>query len=498
MITSQDCTNGPEMERVGQQLYLRDDLEGSVAPVVFAEMFTQQDNAHGYSVRRYQFEALKRRWFNGFIPNDRYGPRDRPFDGPTLGLEPVYRYLLLRSGCRLAPPFDPRWIGSVGQNQSLSDDKLLSFVAHHDRGQIRYVSGRVDLIRCLAAISAAFIEARIAVVVSSRKQSADIVAGLRTLKVAATEVDRGHGERPITRICVTRPFGLAEPALENAHLNLIICVDAHEAAGEKYQLALNSCLQARLFTFRKHDQSISPRNRDRIAATFGFASITLTEDEQTARPVKLLWLPQDSAGRLSFAASSNPVKALKEGVWRNFSRGRRVMNLARRLSYANHNQEVSPQQSNDCRATFRTVIMTAIGGHAELLHRQHPSVSYRPAPASCFGRGLRLSHGRGANVLLTTSQAAKYIDWSTVDALIWAGAGDDGPPLETSMLSSSAADFRPLFLLDIADKGHPTLATMTRRRRRRYDVRGWFSIDENPIDAEVTRFLRQPDRRVSR
>lgn len=493
--------SGQNLTRSAQQLYLREDLQGVISVPCLRELEAVDDTQYGCTVRRRYAPFLQREWQNEVRPPGFCGFEYGPLDAPTLGLEPVLRYLLAELGYR-EPLFPPRDVGPF-QPVALDDGmptntELLRFVAEHDRGRVFYDPRHIDVGRCSAEICCAVSDARIAIVVSTKRQRREITAALRQCGVAVTEIRLNHGERPVERVCVTLPNGLAEFGVENAHLRLVVCIDANAAAGEQCQLALNSCERARLFAFSPLGFQVAPRNRDRVAATFGFEFVTLVAPGLTTRPVRVAWLEQKYAGRVPRGSSPDLMSILPNGIWRNPSRGRRLMRLARQISEPQGGEVRRNGFGSHIENPLRTVVMTGVREHAEYLRRQEPSLQLFTAPPTFFGCGRTLDLAPGNRCLLTTAHDAHGVDWSSVDALIWAGSGEEGPQLTEEMLAASADTLRPLMLVDVQDTGHPLLGAMSRRRRRRYREQDWCGVHEDPVAARVRRFLCEPHRRIPR
>ncbi|MCE9605555.1 MAG: hypothetical protein K8U03_11740 [Planctomycetia bacterium] len=505
----------PSLSRDGQQLRMDSRLSAMIPEIRSKCLEFSGGPRASRAVRPAWFDLLS----DARPPKRSLAKNDTSANRATIGLEAIVRYMILSRTGRQEPFFVPRPIGRIRtiegvQGHAAPYAAIPEFIAANPGGVIGYAAD-VDRAMAISAIAEAFPEARIFIVASSYRQRRQMSQALRALGWDVTELAGRSTTVKLQRLCVgvrgdlglysaefhpevvrttVSPAGTcaADDVLGLEHVNLLLFLDAEHAAGDRSQDVILACRQARLFAFSPSGRWIAPRNADRVVATFGLNRITVLDHERTARPVQTAWIDHADAPTLKQASEQHAVTIWRHGMWRNGPRNRRLIGLVRALS-SRSGADRRRQLKLPADRPLRTVLLMSAPEHEQVLRNERQSP---PPPPCSWGFGLYpLKIENDAECLLLSVDDAEKVDFATVDAVVWAGAGDQGFTPTLDQLAATRPDQRPLYLIDVSDKAGDSLARMVRRRDRRYRDLGWHGVGEDPIAAAARRFRDAPHRR---
>jgi hypothetical protein len=440
---------------------------------------------------------------------------------PNAGLLPAVCRLLGQAGCqkitlrRSSEPPATLPVPAEGavRWQGLCDTQMLAMVQTQDHGLIRYgAHSGIDLAWLIAQIALAFPQATIAVVVASvdfghrlRQRIGQWVRGVVVL-------DARPNTRPVGRVVIGTPYGLADDAVEFNKRDVVLVPRAQDALQEHAQVALMAAdPRFRLFGFLPADCKLSPSEQDWIRAMFAFSEVFIPRHGFVERPVRAVWSPVDGGPRLPLGVSVLELKRL--GIWQHPVRNRRIARIAAEFSrrdtaWLRHRvPEVAVVASMT--TACRVVVLVEGVDHALALANLLPDWPVIVGDGVCeagfdhYQRQLfaqrRAMPNTSCPVIATLAGLALHgaLDFNSVDVLIWAGAGKHLSPLPADRMICRPEQARALLLVDFADRHHPQLRRWTRYRREEYQDAGWIAPGTDPVKARIDRFLaRRPGRRA--
>jgi hypothetical protein len=502
-LLSSNSGSEREHDRAVEVVYNREQVQiEPPCPAVAAQLNTLKlvaapDDAHGYRLQAQQESLLA-----PALPR------------PNAGLLPAVCRSLVQAGCRQitvrrasAPPGElPVPDENAVRRHGRCDAALLALIRTNDHGLIRHDGqGGADLAWMLAQIALAFPQATLAIVVASRDAGHRLQRRMGRWLRGVTFLDARPNTRPVGRVAVGTPYGMADDDVEFNKRDFVIFPRAQDALSERSQTALMAAdPKFRLFGFLPVDCQLSPYERDWIRAMFGFSEVTVPRHGFINRPVRTILLPMEGGPRLSPGASLLALK--RHGVWLDPVRNRRIARIARTFSCQNIGwlrAQMQETEAENPAAACRVVVLVDAVDHAialaDLLPGWPPIVGDAVVLDGLNGDQRRLLAGRRAmsgtsgSVITTTAEISRHgaLNPNAFDVVVWAGAGAHLPPLPADRLISLPEQARGLLVVDFADRHHPQLRRWSRFRREAYVDAGWVAPGANPMLARIDRFLAQ-------
>jgi hypothetical protein len=423
--------------------------------------------------------------------------------GPTAGLASIAQYLAAQSDYKVTLQLPVRRLGPCVPlaAREPTDHHLLEFVGGNSHGVIRYAPGRVTVAWLVAQIALAYPEATVAVVTASEVQACRFLQRLwRWIPTATLATARTCPEFP-GRVMVSTFYGLAHPTLELERRQIVIALDAEEAAGERGQLALYCAKNARLFGLLPIGYQPAPRNWDRVVAAFGLEQTEVPRHGDHVRQVRVAMVK--IFGGIPLPMGNDALSLLKHGIWHHSVRNRQLAGVANAL--ANGDQlkllVTCPAANQANLEPRRTIVLTDTVEHALALAVQLPTwplfsddeeinqANLTPQKRELMAERLLLTR-EGIHAIATVGGLAN-LDLNQVDAVVWAGGRQHLPPLPADKLISGPGQEQPLLVVDCADRHHPRLRQWSRRRQEAYIASGWFPVGANPSVGRIANFLAQ-------
>ncbi len=484
--------------RDGQRLYLEGLPVDQRPRILSREICIDLAPRHGCRLTKRHFDLLERTFFPK-PPPDILRLHHGVDDGVTIGFAEIYRYALRRQGIEV-PSFRPREIGAFSSNPPMAGLALSAaaeFVRDHDRGTI-VVTPVGDLrAEVSATVVRAFPQSLPVLLAHSREKQQHIVEQFARLGVTCNVLGRNDGNVLYRQFSVGLPGDLADytcrlsdSVAQNVgrdgeigleHVNLVLLWNDTDAAQNGFQEALLSLPHARVFGFTTDRKEIPPRTADRLIGTFGLDSLKLIDAYHLGRRVE-----HHTERHLNLRSTSRTTQGVAP-LWQNHVRNRRLVGMARALA-----QGTFADADLDAAQRPRSVLL-AVGlpGQLERLQR-HRGLRLLDRRACRFGV-LRVAPGE---VGLVLADDFEYVDFSSIDAVVWGGGGKVGFDVDDRLLIVDSVDTQPLRLVDLRDEGHGIWRYDARRRIAAYRSREWFRIGEDVATARIERFLAQPHRQV--
>jgi hypothetical protein len=381
------------------------------------------------------------------------------------------------------------------------DRPLLEFIQSHERGMILLDRSMVDPVGLIARIAQSFPTATFAVMGTRAEEVKQFAMGLRLhIRDVVWLTGKGCPTHP-ARVVISTPMGLGDNQVLLPERDIFVALDAVEAIGEPAQRALQYAQRARLFGLLDHARRPAPRDRDRIAAWFGFDSIFVPRLGFVDRPVAVAFARIDGGPRPVQNLEGTALK--REGLWTHPVRNRRLARLAKVLARKSYPeiQEHFPAVAGllEDVPTFPTVVVLVESlDHALLLADLLPDWSILAGPSVTTAglparqvETLKRRRGDGAgppSLAIATLTGIGAIDLGGLDVLIRADGGDGIPSALASIPIEGDKVANPLLLVDCDDRHRPELRRRSRRRREAYGERGW-TVDGVPAPSPLERFL---------
>lgn len=382
---------------------------------------------------------------------------------------------------------------------------VMNFIALDSRGLIRFDGGQVDPITLARQLALAFDKDRIAFVSESRTLNERLAASMAKIGRPIPIVESTSVEFKESPKCFIATFtGLANPSLESHFVNLTFVLDAVQALGGRvanYLLAPD--FRSRLFGLVNTRQKLSRFERDKLSAIFGFHEYFLPKMNFVERPVAVIRLPsRDGVDRPRPArpqpaipdAEGRWLAELRDHVWHNPIRNRRIAKLARLLvegDWSRLERQFPETKSLERRIPpGAVVVLTGSVEHANELARSLPCwpVIQRGLPGptrpELWGADVSTLVKTG---LIATVAGSDEINLNAVGTLIRADGGRDIAEGFLAKLVVPPVGAQPLLLIDFDDLFRPALRLRSRSRFEMYEARGW---PINGIDPIVTRSMR--------
>jgi hypothetical protein len=491
----------------------------SVQPPV-AELLALRTVGHFFTDSRRRRNKVCRCYEPLLTPRDLFSPDRRLL--LWAGLEPAVRYVLknkyeIESPLRGTVPFGLPEPLPLRMFSTCLEVGVLEWMHQHDRGLISFDRSRIDPAEVLKMIAQAYPAALIAVIGTNIRENSRICRQLRDeVPGAITAV---AGDRPMSsgcidawpppddeppRVVVSTPYGLAH--LQHEHREIVICLDALAALGQMAQFVIQYCPRARTYAFIRSEECPSPRDRDWLAALFGFERCTVRSVIDRVRPVEVTW--QHVGGGPGLPRTLDHVRRKKDAIWGHPVRNRRVARAARLAAGGDlpFQDGRGPNQ-----AAPGIVVLVECLEHALNLARLLPGWGIFCGP-NVVDAGLhrwqrqlldeRIARHEGAGQIVT-SLAAQTMDFRFVDVVIRADGGRGLPSMATDRPESdrwnALSFYRPptrLLIVDFDDRHHPLTFKWANARRRAYVANGWFAPGADHARERVRQFLANPLRRI--
>ena len=429
---------------------------------------------------------------------------------PQLGLAELLAYRCLQEG--ITPQLSPMGL-SLGQRClptglpiSTSDEHVIDFLHHQPHGIITY-GRKVDPAILGAQIVHAFPQTRIAFLTASKKrgrQFCDELARILGKPVKFADGNTVSDERD-RRVVVTTYFGSTQVYPELEHRQVVIALNAEEAASERGQFVLSRCLIAKLFAFHRLGHQIPQRARGQLVRTVGLHSLVVPKHGRRVRPVVLIERklrgvsPAAWRRHHRYRLSESIYKAL---ITKNHVRTREIAHFARQITTRPQEWGISIPTTVSFGPSLRTVLVGANPDHAAHFAEQLPSwelyltgpnASLRPAATAASQRNTSVLSLTAAG-MITTPFGLAAIENKWIDILIWAVGDEYGPHLSPYRLAQPLTGERPLYLVDFFDDYHRMTRQRSRKRARNYVRNEWFPAGVDPHNHRMKAFLAHQDR----
>lgn len=434
------------------------------------------------------------------------------------GLEAAARLLLERDGYEVIAtgttpaPLPAPDLASLRTFGTI-DRPLLDFVRHHDRGLIR-LGPKVDPTRLIAGVARAYPDATIAVAAARVE---DVHRAARGLERHLPRVGRVAADTsPVepARVVVGTYLGLGDPAVRIEHRDVLFALDVGEATGHTPRLVIHHASRARTYGLLAHDRQLAPRDRDRIAATFGLDALAIPRHGDRERTVEVI--TARIIGGPSVTMDLDVAALKREGLWSHPVRNRRVARMVAKVVRGGEHRPGATTSSStfleDISATFlesighapRVAVLVEVVEHALTLSELLPgwvlitgsdvhAGGLSKKQVRMLSEGLPTTPTTSAPMIVTLA-ALDAVDLGSIDVLVRADGGVGIPPALASIPVPADAPTRPLLLIDCDDRHHPELRRHGRSRRAAYAELGW-AVDGQPAPTPLERFLATRPRR---
>ena len=427
-----------------------------------------------------------------------------------VGLLPAVRLLeRMGAGSRPAPrPASDPADATAGE----VPDTPARFIASHPQGLIRFHPDRVDPARLVLEIVRQLPDAVITVLVARKADAVGLAKFLRRHGVVAfAYVGSGTpylDDRPLeVRVAVATLAGMAGNPTELEKQDLVLCLDAVEAAGRATrEVLLNySMLSTQLFGLVPLDDPPAGADEDWVCTLFGFHMLDVLFPGLPTRRVEVTTV---AAGGRRLARGAAPDLELRRyGVWHNEPRYRQVARVAHAIA-ARDVQELRRLGVGAAHlpGTGRVVVLAENLEHALRLLPKLEGWALVVGPyLNTAGLGdeergllaerLQIDPASAPGLVAIPAglaAAAGYAPgvrpipgWA---AVVRADAGDGLPPVPDDELAGTAD---PLLVVDLADDHHPHLKELAAERRQAYFEAGWRVDGADPAWARAAEFVRR-------
>jgi hypothetical protein len=426
----------------------------------------------------------------------------------NAGLIDLVAYILRRDGIdyqlvstelgipHLEPP-SIELLPSIGP----CDPEYLQLLHTRSRALIRY-GADCRVASFIHELALSFPHTTLAVAVSRSSDRDALSAELRKWNLDVTIAHASTAPALPGRIVIGTTCCFAHPIIECWKRTFLIVPNALDVISDRAQdVLLQADARFRLVGLLPIVKRLSPRERDRLAGTFGLDELVIPAHGYLGRRVCVHWRlfrnvrPPSSPERFS--------DRKKREIWLYRDRNRVIAGIALSAAGQIRSGSATPANAVDRGDPTRNLAVTVLTEglehalelaamipqwpvltgsdieHHGLGNRQQPilqkiknraTADHQPNAISTFA-------GLTANRLLTT------------DILIWAGAGFGAPPLPDAGLRTTAFASHPLLIIDIADGPARWLRRMTEARRNAYADLAWFPPDVDRQDALIERFL---------
>lgn len=432
----------------------------------------------------------------------------------TAGLEPVILYKAQEAGydaivcwdgprpARLPQPNlgASRWAGQC-------DEHVLRFIHDHDRGLVRFIPGKVDVLCLIVQIALAFSTATMIVTMATNEVARKVYDRLTKSLAGVTIVTSKRCPPAPGRICVCTFAALARTEIECEKRDIVIAMDAAELIGERGQEAvLMADARFRLFGFLPIGRKLSRYDYDRLVAMFGLQETFVPRHGHQPIQVTVAWSPIRAP---ALPRDLGLLTLKRRGIWKQQQRNRQVARLAAALADGNWKllcgKHPAIAEAIDTEGPHRVAVVVEALEHALELASRLPHWPVKAGtevverglpPRLCRLLAARRVGRRTTSPFIATSAALEEVEFTELDVVIWAGGGPYGPPLPADRLICRASKEHRLLVVDSCDRHHPRLRRWSRRRREAYREAGWFAPGANPLAEKIKRFLADRPRRT--
>lgn len=387
-------------------------------------------------------------------------------------------------------------------SERLPDRRLIEYVAHQDRGLIRYDPDRVSVIHLVAQIARAWPYRRITVVVSGRSDTIRYAQQLRTAGIDTYGFSARNQPSVETRVAVCTPSGIAYNPIEPARQDIVIVLNIAAMTAKDHRWRLRYVTRARLYAMLRVGQHLSPYEEDLVRHVFGFAELIIPRHGYQMRPIEVVWAR--SAGRQLRFRPVSDFALKRDGIWHHKERNRQIARLA--TAFAAGDDEVLGRSLHRFHAPrtaglpLNVFVLAENIEHALDLARKLPgwsilaggSVDHRglsaeqrsiiEQPRSC--RDPYMPYG----IVTHAGMQHQGMPWGLVDVLIRADGGTNLPDLPMAAQVVRVAD-RPLMIVDLDDDHAPELRGSALRRQTAYCEIGWLPADVPLTEYRVAQYL---------
>jgi hypothetical protein len=469
--------------------------EATLGALRTSRVVTLPDAAHGYRVKQ-DSRPLGEVW--GCLGSS-------PVLKIWAGMEPAVRHLLQRTGHAIKslgtirPPLPSPDLQAL-QGAPGDEPPLLDLVRTRDRALIRLGPGPVSPVRVVAQIARGWPDLTITLAVATHEDSYNLRDAL--LKFVP-DVQAYHSDcHPEfgARLAVATFDSLEHPPIWVGERDIVVVLDAHEAAAKRAPDLLARAGKARLYGLLWQQDHLSPYERDIVTALFGFEELTIPSPGCREREVRVVRCPIQ--GGPPAPAESDLVPVLEWGIRTHQLRNRRIARLAALLKDGPaaelHACVPDVAKALSSVPNPRVVVLVDLVQHGLALAQRLPGWPLVVAPDADLD-GLNTEQVQvveaTAGYVVVTSSGLRHLDLREVDVLIRADGGAGLPALpDRRLIESHKLPPRPLLLVDFEDRHHPLLLQRSRQRAHAYWQRGWFPAGVDPVQGRVARFLAVPGR----
>ncbi len=413
----------------------------------------------------------------------------------NAGLTEIVAHAFRRQGH--AVEIAPAWISHLDVPPDWLNPHVATFMHGHAQGVIRHHLDFDGLVLMCADIARAFPAAQIGFVEVTNPKAKHLHARLAQTFSRVTLALAGQCRDPGAQVAVLTPHGLAHADLVDYPFDVLVAIDAAEAAGEHGQIAMFAHGRARLYGLLRDDCVLAPRTSDLVMAMFGPQEVTVPAIGYQTRPVQVAWT-RIRGGRV-LAPHLDDVALYRHGIAGHSARNGRIVAIARAL--IKHSSPASDSRAATQRPCHRrTIVLCRNVEHGIELARRLRDWPLVTGSSVCTAGLSRKQHrvfnncraitlARGCAIATLTGVASmNLLDY---DVVVWAVGGISVPTFGPRQLVCAATEERPLLWLDFVDQRHPGLLRGSHRRRRAYCDRGWFPVGTSPVDGRIGRFLAQ-------
>ena len=221
--------------------------------------------------------------------------------------------------------------GSASGGPSPCKNRHVADLVHrYSHGLVRHRLGFGDLTDLCADLGHALQGARIAFIVRQSQKARQLHAVLTRQFGAVTLAFPDRCLNAGSRLTVATPYGLGHADVIADPIDVLVCLDAAEAAGEDGSMALaaSGLARTRLFGLIHEDEHLPPRIRDLVMAAFGPDEVSVPRLGCQRRPIKVAWIAISGGPQVT---STSPAALHRQGLVCHPVRNRRIAALGRAL-----------------------------------------------------------------------------------------------------------------------------------------------------------------------
>lgn len=354
------------------------------------------------------------------------------------------------------------WMESDGD-----DRRLLQAVKRHPLGQIE-TSSTTAMIQQMHLIHQFFSEAKILIVVATRKSAWKLWQELRRFVRSAVRLKSGSWPRRPPPILVTTypPLASCDPE----QWDIILLPNAEHATQDRFSGVMNAFIATpyRCYSFVRPGQQMGRRSRIRLEAISG----QVIYEVEPGRPaMEVLWVqpPQQDPSR----CERRTLEWKRTAYWHNEVRNQLIAEAAQAFAtkdvkklqeYGVRFENGEPALANS--EAPKVVLLVESVEHGQELLKRLDGWALLDSAAD-----RRNDSGVKGEIITVTRAAARGLDADVIIQTV--GNAGSGMFRNTIIERSTAADHLPAITVDFADSGDDMAAADARGRMRAYERLGW-------------------------